>query len=389
MSGMAKRPVDVLIAGGGLAGCLVALALRRQRPEISILVVEQGEQFGGNHIWSFFDTDLTSAERDLIEPLICRHWPAHDIRFPALERTIAIGYNSVRSERLETVMRRELIPAEYRLGSTIREIAPDRITLDNGECIDGALVIDARGPGAMPGLNLRWQKFVGRTYRSSRPHDCIRPIIMDAVVDQENGYRFLYSLPFSLTELMVEDTYYSASPVLDVPLVRGRLDRLVARSGAAEMIGIGQETGLLPVLLGGKIDALWPTAEPPVAKLGLRGGFFHPTTGYSLPDACRNALLIAGQPDLSGAAVYDLLAARARSSWNDRTFFQVLNRMLFDAAEPKLRYRVLEHFYRLPEPVIARFYGARLTKLDKLRILSGRPPVPITRAIAAIRGKAA
>jgi lycopene beta-cyclase len=63
--------------------------------------------------------------------------------------------------------------------------------------------------------------------------------------------------------------------------------------------------------------------------------------------------------------------------------------MLFHAAEPRLRYRVLEHFYRLPEAVIARFYAARLTRLDKLRILSGRPPVAIGRAIAAMRGKAA
>jgi lycopene beta-cyclase len=379
----------MVIAGGGLAGCLAALALVRQRPEISLLVVEQAEQFGGNHTWSFFDTDLSAAERALIQPLICRHWPSHDIRFPSLKRTLGIGYNSVRSERLDTVMRAELRPDQYRLGRAIKELAPGHVILDDGERIEAAVVIDARGPGPMPGLQLGWQKFVGRTYRSSAPHDCVRPVIMDALVDQENGYRFLYSLPFSETELMVEDTYYSTSPVLDVPLVRSRLDRLVARGGAAGMVGIGQETGLLPVLLGGQIEALWPTGEAPVPKLGLRGGFFHPTTGYSLPDACRNALLIAAQADLSGGAVYDLLASRARTAWTDRTFFQLLNRMLFHAAEPKKRYRVLEHFYRLPEPVIARFYGARLTRLDKLRILSGRPPVGITRAIAAIRGKAA
>jgi lycopene beta-cyclase len=58
--------------------------------------------------------------------------------------------------------------------------------------------------------------------------------------------------------------------------------------------------------------------------------------------------------------------------------------MLFRAAAPRLRYRVLEHFYRLDEELIGRFYAGRSTLFDKARILSGRPPVPLLRAAAAI-----
>jgi lycopene beta-cyclase len=49
---------------------------------------------------------------------------------------------------------------------------------------------------------------------------------------------------------------------------------------------------------------------------------------------------------------------------------------------------VLERFYGLPEALIARFYAARLTGLDKLRILSGKPPVPIGAALRCIEEKA-
>lgn len=373
----------MVIVGGGLAGSLVALALINSRPEVPLILVEQGERFGGNHIWSFFDTDLSDAERQLIEPLITRHWPSHDIRFPARRRTLGIGYNSVRSEQLDRVVRDRLGPDRYRLGRGVAMLAADHVILEGGDRIDAFAVLDARGPGPVEGLELGWQKFVGRTYRFDRPHDCPRPIIMDATVDQSDGYRFLYSLPFSVTELMVEDTFYSTDPSLDPgPIGEGLDQRMQARC-------IAEETGVLPVLLGGSVDALWPERDPPIAKLGLRGGFFHPTTGYSLPDACSNALLIAGQADLSGSALRGLLFDRARTLWSERSFYQLLNRMLFHAAEPRHRYRVLEHFYRLPEPVIARFYAARLTALDKVRILSGRPPVPVGRAIAAMRGKAA
>ena len=58
--------------------------------------------------------------------------------------------------------------------------------------------------------------------------------------------------------------------------------------------------------------------------------------------------------------------------------------MLYRAAEPGQRYRVLEHFYRLPEELIGRFYAGWPTAWDKLRVLTGRPPVPVGRALSAL-----
>jgi lycopene beta-cyclase len=58
--------------------------------------------------------------------------------------------------------------------------------------------------------------------------------------------------------------------------------------------------------------------------------------------------------------------------------------MLLRAADPPQRYRVLERFYRLPEPLIERFYAGRSTFGDRLRILAGKPPVALTRAFAAM-----
>ena len=59
--------------------------------------------------------------------------------------------------------------------------------------------------------------------------------------------------------------------------------------------------------------------------------------------------------------------------------------MIFHAAAPHERYRIFERFYRLSEPLIARFYSGDLTMLDKARILTGRPPVPIGAALRSLR----
>jgi lycopene beta-cyclase len=384
-SAMSAGKPKLIIAGGGLAGCLAALALAERRPDVDFLIVEEGKRFGGNHVWSFFDADVADSDHGLIQPLVGRRWRDHEVRFPNRSRALGFGYNSVRSADLDSRMRSVLAPKRYRLGSRIAELGPGHVTLDGGERFEAEAVIDARGAGPLPKLDLAWQKFVGLTCRFAGDHGVARPVIMDACVEQDEGYRFVYSLPFSATELLVEDTYYSTSPILDVPLVRCRVGSYLRRKGLEPAEVTAQETGVLPILLGGRLDDLWSASDPPVARLGLRGGFFHPTTGYSLPDAVRNAVLLAGQAELTSGALHALFRRRAGTLWRQRRFYQRLNRMLFRAAEPKRRYRVLEHFYRLPEPVIARFYAGRLTALDKLRILSGRPPVPVGRAMSAIR----
>ena len=375
----------LIIAGGGLAGCLTALAVSRKRPDIEVMLVEQEEDLGGKHTWSFFDTDIAEADRWIVDLVDHQHWPDHEVRFPARERVIPIGYNSIRSNDLDRAVRNNLQPDRLLLGVRIKSLGPTSLTFESGQEMKADAVIDARGPRVMPGFDLGWQKFVGRYMRFPRPHRVERPMIMDGAVEQIDGYRFIYRLPVSATELLIEDTYYSASPELDTPALEVRVEADAAALVAGSPEIVEQEHGVLPVVIAGDIESLW--AGEPIPRIGIAGGFFQPTTSYSLPDAVANAALIAGQSDFTAPALHALLHHRARHLWRERGFFRLLNKMLFRAAEPAKSYRVLEHFYRLPPATIARFYSSHLTPLDKLRILSGRPPVPIGRAIAALAGR--
>ncbi|MCB1597456.1 MAG: NAD(P)-binding protein, partial [Gammaproteobacteria bacterium] len=44
---------DVLLVGGGLANCLIALRLHALRPDLRVTLLEAGPAPGGNHTWSF------------------------------------------------------------------------------------------------------------------------------------------------------------------------------------------------------------------------------------------------------------------------------------------------------------------------------------------------
>lgn len=381
----AYRP-DILILGGGLAGGLVALALAERRPEIGLLLVEQGERLGGNHVWSFFGSDVAARDLWLVERLVVHGWDGYDVAFPAHRRTLPTSYHSITSERLDYELRQTLPPRAILTGATVAECGPTYAALADGTRIEAGAVIDARGVRLAGELAGGWQKFVGRRLELAGPHGLERPTVMDATVPQLDGFRFVYVLPFGEREVFVEDTYYATSAELDPPELRRRIDDYCRERGWTPTQVLGEEAGILPVVTGGRFARFWRATGERTAKAGTRAGLFHPLTSYSLPDAVRFAVALADQRDLSAGALARFAERHARAHWKRGAFARRLGRMLFGAAAPGERYRVLERFYRLNPRTIERFYAGRTTRLDAARILAGRPPVPVGRALKALAG---
>lgn len=375
--------LPVVIVGGGLAGALAAMRLAEHRPDLPLLLIESDTRLGGNHTWSFFDSDVPPGTQDLVDALEPIRWPRHQVRFPGRARRLTGGYNSVSAEALDRLVQSRLPAAALRLGTSVAELRADGVRLSDGTWVAARGVIDARGPqGKVPGLELGWQKFVGIEFAAAAPEpDC--PMVMDADLPQIDGYRFYYVLPFGPERVLVEDTYYSDGPELAVETVSERVRALAAERGL-QGAELRRETGVLPILIGGDPQVFWPVSDP-IARLGLAGGFFHATTGYSL----RMALLLAEElshlpGDLNGADLARWSRARFMTHWRQMRFFRMLNRMLFRAAQPEERRQIFKHFYRLPEARIARFYAGEPRWSDMARILSGKPPVPVLAALKAL-----
>jgi lycopene beta-cyclase len=376
---------DVAIVGGGLAGGLIALALRTRRPDVDIRLIEPGA-IGGEHVWSFFSSDVTDEDRWLAAPLVSYGWRGYDVAFPGHSRTLKAGYYSIGSDRFAKVVGGALAPGQLIAEKAIG-VGAGAVVLASGDRVEARGVIDARGAADMSMLDLGWQKFVGRELMLAEPHSVERPTVMDATVEQIDGYRFVYCLPFAEKRMFVEDTYYSDTPGLDHAVLGERIDAYATAKGWPVTSVAREEHGALPVAIGGDFEGFWRAGGAKIAKAGLRAGLFHPTTGYSLPDAIRLAVAIAKASDLSSAALHDLTYGMAKRAWSSRGFYRMLDAMLFRAAEPAERYRILERFYRLNPRLIGRFYAGRSTMMDKARILAGKPPVPVGRALAAIRGQ--
>ena len=375
---------DYVLVGGGLQNALIAKALLQLRPGARIAVVEGRSQLGGNHTWCFHAADVPAEATSFVEPFVVERWARQSVSFPALARTLEEPYAALSSESVHRVLSRHAANGELtlHLGARAVRIASNQVELESGRCLDAQVVIDARGPENTDRARaVGFQKFVGLELEVRSGSGPAAPVLMDACVEQTDGFRFVYLLPFGRDRLLVEDTYFSDSPALDVAALRAGIAQYVASRGIEAYRVLREESGVLP------LPERAPLATPGENgrfRGGYAGGWFHPTTGYSFPLAVRYALAIAKtEPSELGASL-DRLASRELPN---QRFAALLNRLLFRGLAPAQRYSVFERFYRLPVETIRRFYAHEATALDRTRILCGRPPrgFSLTRLLSAQR----
>ena len=376
----------MVILGAGLSGLLTAWRCLELNPKLKITLIDANSEIAGDHTWSFNLNDIDTELQKWVRPFIAHQWEAYDVKFPTRQRTLNITYCTGNSETLKSCVR-PLIDSgrlSLKLNSRVQDINEDTVFLEGGEEIQSALILDARGFEPNPERYLGYQKFVGHVIRTEQPHGVERPIIMDATVRQLGGYRFVYCLPYSDTELLVEDTYYTDGADMKSQEVDARIrDYIESQLNITSYEVARRETGILPITIAIKPDVYAPMS------IGIRGGYYHAVTGYSFPDAAKVAdklahqilSLVNGGQKITNRNLQLAMQNMQREHYSAERFFRLLNRMLFRAAKPQERYMVLQRFYGLGEGLIERFYAGDLTWRDKVRILIGKPPVPVFKAL--------
>jgi lycopene beta-cyclase len=363
-----------LIVGGGLAGGLAALALADEGRGPEVTLVEGGTALGGDvdHTWSCHESDLDQDVRGLVMPLVAHRWPAQIVRFPGRERQLETGYLTVTGERFARFGRERLERSGARLvfGARAVEVGERHVRLADGRVLEAEMVLDARGSEPDAGGGRGYQKFVGLELALADDGPWELPVVMDASVEQSEGFRFVYVLPFSRRRVLVEETVYSEDALVDADAYSRRVAAYVEASGARVDRVLRREIGVLPLPLADEKKADEERGGP--LAIGYRGRFFHGVTGYSLPEAARVARTVSRTQTREEAARALMTLSQARAG--QRRFQRLLARLLFRALPPATRWTALDRFYRLPDETIARFYASRSTAFDRARMLVGRPP---------------
>lgn len=362
---------DIVLIGAGLQNSLIALAALRARPRLRLAMIERGPHVGGNHTWCFHAGDVPEALVPVVDAITTHRWDGYAVRFPGYTRTLAEPYAGTCSAALARAVRAAFAgahDASLRCGVAARAIAADRVELATGEVLGADLVVEARGPERYgDGRCAGYQKFVGIELELARPHQLERPLLIDATVPQVGGFRFFYVLPLAADRVLVEDTTFSRDPLLDLERTEAACRNYAGAAGLSISRVVRSESGVLAMP--------WASSPaPPSAPLraGYQGGWFHPATGYSFPVAARLAGFIADREPA------EVIGPELEALWRDQqrqiTFCHRLNKLLFQWFAEGEEWHVFERFYRLPAPVIRRFYALETTATDRARILLGRPP---------------
>lgn len=368
------QKLDYVLVGGGLGNALIALALLARRPATRIALVEQQPTLGGNHIWCFHAGDVADDAQSFVSELVTTRWPRYEVRFPDLARTLEDSYAAVRSERLHRVVQSafERHPGcQLYLEQRAVAVGAHEVVLASGQRLTAEVVIESRGPEAFATDDgAGYQKFLGLELKLKRPSPIAHPVLMDSLLPQHDGFRFMYALPLAPDRVLLEDTYFSDSKLLDRERLEAEIIGYAERQGFEIDYVAREETGVLP--LPTRLAKVAPLRADGPLIAGYQGGWFHPVTGYSFPIAARLARAVASVEP--GALRRQLWPALVREQRAQMRFCLFLNRLFFDAFAPAERRNVIERFYRLPPDAIRRFYAMTLSHGDRARILCGRPP---------------
>ena len=225
-------------------------------------MVDARRAYLDDRTWCFWDVEPTPFTH-----LARASWDSWEVR-PGSDAVrasapttpyISIAANDFYSFALESIANHPNV--ELRLGERVGKIEEIgdlvHVTVSAGQLF-ARQVVDSRGlmpssaTGADTAAHSTWipQQFVGLHILTTRavfdPSDCR---LMDFAVDQSGGLRFMYVLPVSPFEALIENVYM-AETLLDRGGHRREIDAYLSSEfglGAAEYHVLGEERGCIPM----------------------------------------------------------------------------------------------------------------------------------------------
>jgi len=371
-----------MILGAGCAGLSLAWNLVERGVKHPILLVDRRERFENDRTWCFWDVEPTPFSN--LATHAWTRWMVHDGRREKVVDCPEYPYLRIRSA---DVYRRVLdrlagVPGvDLALGRSILGVDESREGVKVATTIgdfSGLRAFDSSGrpPGSVVrGLRPELlQHFFGRTIRVSRPvFDPSCPTLMDFRTSQKDGPHFVYLLPLSETEALVENTYLFPFAI-SVARHRAEIaDYLAKRYGVApkDCTLIEEESGAIPMTMA------LPTASgggSRIIPIGLAGGAARPSSGYAFLRIQRQTAALAAQV-ASGSRFEPGQALRPLGSPKYRFFDAIFLRTLAD--RPDLAPSIFSRMFERAAPAsVVRFLGERSTALDDLKIVAALPKLP-------------
>ncbi len=370
-----------LIIGAGASGLSLCHALLERGITDDIVVLDQKKAFTNDRTWCFWD-----AAPHAYSKLASHRWQRWDVITEsglASQTSARGGYACLRGqdfyEAVVSILRHApnvTLKLDALVESVEETAACVRVTA-GGQAWNADAVFDSR-PRPVPHGGLSFsQRFFGQFLcTSTSAFDPSRCTLMDFRVSQQHGMHFVYVLPFSPTEALVENTYIqpvsAQKPAPDQH--RQEIRAYLADAYSQNAFHVQQEeAGAIPMT-----TQPFPKRDGRVFFIGTPGGCSKPSSGYTFARIQKQCRQIADAVKAGTLEQFRETPAH-RYRFFDSVFLQALRDD--PGAFPGYFHRL---FTRVPPDTLTAFLSETSTWTGDLQIIRALPLKPfLTAALRA------
>ncbi|MCA1752131.1 MAG: lycopene cyclase family protein [Cryomorphaceae bacterium] len=220
----------------------------------------------------------------------------------------------------------------------------------------------SKNPGAD---RFMWQSFSGKRIKSEKPvFDPTAINMMKFDVPQEGHTRFIYVLPFSENEALVELTQFGKER-LEGPSADEAIETYMQKQGSAYTV-LEDEVAAIPMTA--RFDMLRSSlpADQKIVYIGTPAGAVKPTTGYAFKR------MEAYARDLAKALKNEKPLPTMRRPWRFRLYDHLLLRILYE--QPHRGKAIFERLFETqPTTRILKFLDEKTSISEEIAIFSRLP----------------
>lgn len=383
MSVQMPTSFDYLILGGGCAGLSLAWYFL-QDPAFSskrIGILEKEEKTVNDRTWCFWE-----EVEGPFESLVFRKWERTWFHGPTWSQLLDLSpfsYKMIQSAEYYAYIRKEIekhsnlvwIPSEVK-GFHQRNSRVE-VQTEKG-LLQADLVFNSipKPVSKKAGYAYLYQHFMGWVVETPEAFfDPSQPVLMDFRIDQGGDFRFMYVLPFSPNQALVEYTLFSEQLLAPEAYKAGIQNYLHDFLRLENYSVVHEEFGVIPMF-----SEPFPKSDGPgIIHIGTAGGMSKASTGYTFVNIHRHSRAICEALKASKSPIVAPSFFQNRFAYYDAIMLDVLKSGRIGGAQ------VFEMLFKKnPAPAMLRFLDEDSGFLEELKIMNSVPIFDFLRSALGI-----
>jgi lycopene beta-cyclase len=348
---------DYIITGGGCAGLSLAVRLQ-QSPTLrnkKVLIVDRERKSRNDRTWCFWERDA-----DLFEPVVHRRWQHLFFHGDGFSKQLDIApyqYKMIRGIDFYDYCYAQLEESanvSFVYGDLERIVnhPSSASVMVGGQAFHGQYVFNSvllDKPKLHPKHHYLMQHFKGWFVKTEQPFfNQGQATLMDFRVSQEHGTTFVYVLPFSEHEALIEYTLFTKELLTPDAYQQALKDYTRTWLNLPAFEIQDEEFGIIPMT-----DYPFESPEGRIIPLGTAGGQTKASSGYTFRYIQKHTAQLVSQLEETGAPFLPARLADRRYGLYDATLLRILAKnelqgskiftLLFKNGDPQRVFKFLDN----------------------------------------------